>query len=59
MPSKKAVVKKYWYRFYYGECPVCGKDMSYRERVYGAKPKAASRRIVYLSNEETYDHCDI
>ena len=29
---------KYWYRQYVGECPVCGHNESYKERVYGEKP---------------------
>lgn len=52
--AKKAV---YWYRFYYGECPVCGKDKSYKERVYGPKPKDMKERIKYLPDTETYDDC--
>jgi len=49
--------KAYWYRLYFGECPVCGRDQSYRERVYGPKPKKPKDRIVYLPETQTYDHC--
>jgi hypothetical protein len=49
--------KKYWYKIYIGECPVCGCDKSYRERVYGPKPKKREDRYVWLSDYETYDHC--
>lgn len=51
------IKKKYWYRFHVGECPVCGRDKSYRERVYGRKPKEQCKRYVYLSHTSTYDHC--
>ena len=50
--------KSHWYRMYLGECPVCGRDKSYRERVYGAKPVRRIKRTVYLSDYVTYDHCD-
>ncbi len=55
--TDKPLRRPYWYRMHYGECPVCGKDRSYRERVYGEKPKDARKRIVYLPQTETYDHC--
>jgi hypothetical protein len=50
--------RKHWYRIYVGECPVCGRDQGYRERVYGRKPKSAKCRIVYLPDSQTYDHCE-
>jgi len=50
---------KYWYKMFVGECPVCGSDKSYRQRVYGKKPKNISDRYVFLSYKETYDYCDI
>jgi hypothetical protein len=40
-----------------GECPVCGKDKSYRERVYGEKPKDHKDRYEYLPDTFTYDNC--
>ena len=49
--------KKFWYRMFVGECCCCGKDKSYRERVYGKKPRDPKKRYVYLSQQETYDHC--
>lgn len=55
MPSKSH--KPYWYRMYIGECPVCGRDKSYRERVYGSKPKDHDERYIWLAAAETYDHC--
>ena len=51
--------KKYWYRIYVGECPICGRDKSYRERVYGEKPKDTKNRYVWLKEQDTYDNCDI
>jgi hypothetical protein len=55
--EKKLKKKKYWYRQYVGECPVCGKDQSWRERVYGTKPKDLTKVYIQLSDVETYDHC--
>ncbi len=49
--------RPYWYRLYAGECPVCGRDRSYRQRVYGLRPLDVKDRVVYLSQTETYDHC--
>lgn len=51
---------KHWYKLYYGECPVCGRDSSYKERVYEykqKKPKNLEDRIVYIPDTQTYDHC--
>lgn len=50
--------QKYWYKIYIGECPVCMKDKSYRLRMYDKKPKNKNNRIIYLSDNQTYDHCD-
>lgn len=49
--------RPHWYRQFIGECPVCGRDHSYRERVYGRKPKDPKKRYVQLRDTETYDHC--
>lgn len=49
--------RKHWYRQYVGECPVCGKDKSFRVRVYGRRPKDLTKRYVRLPDVETYDHC--
>lgn len=54
---EKKQTKKYWYRQYIGECPVCGRDASYKVRVYGEKPKEDKDRYVYLSYFETFDNC--
>jgi len=53
----KKTQKKHWYKIHIGECPVCGRDQSYRERVYGKKPKNYKKRYVYLPDTQTYDHC--
>jgi hypothetical protein len=47
----------HWYRQYVGECPVCGKDKSYRQRVDGPKPTDKRSRYVQLSQQECYDGC--
>lgn len=49
--------RAYWIRFHWGECPVCGRDASYSERVYGAKPADPLERHKQLNQTETYDHC--
>lgn len=51
------VKQAHWYRQFVGECPVCGRDKSYRVRVYGKKPKRPRERYVQLPDQETYDHC--
>ncbi len=55
--NKRAPSPKHWYRLYIGECPVCGRDQSYRERVYGERPEDLKDRIIHLSDSETYDYC--
>lgn len=57
MKAKRKAVKRHWYRMHFGECPVCGKDKSYRERVYGRKPSDKRKCVVYLPDSQTYDHC--
>lgn len=56
MPDRKRR-RPHWYRIYIGECPVCGRDKSYRERVYGRRPKDRRRRVAYLPDTSTYDGC--
>jgi hypothetical protein len=46
--------KEHWYKIYYRECPVCGRHLTWRERVYGPKPKDPDRRYEYV---QTYDWC--
>lgn len=51
--------KTYWYRFHIGSCPVCGRDKSYKERVYDeSRPAEPNKRYIYLRDAETYDYCD-
>jgi hypothetical protein len=59
MSADKTVTRKqtYWYRFWIGECPVCGRDKSYKERVAGPKTRNSSERYKYLAHSQTYDHC--
>lgn len=49
--------KKHWYKIYLGECPVCGRDKSSRERVYGERPEDPKDRYEYLPDTITYDNC--
>jgi len=55
--AERKVKRQHWYRMHVGECPVCGKDKSYRVRVYGPPPKDRRDRYVYLPDTQTYDHC--
>jgi hypothetical protein len=49
--------RQYWYRMHVGECCVCGSNASFRERVYGKRPKSKLKRYKYLTDSYTYDHC--
>ncbi len=47
--------RRFWIRFHFQECPVCGRGCEYRERVYGKrKPKQMKLRYEY---RQVYDHC--
>lgn len=50
-------MKKYWYRQYIGECPVCGDWKGYKERVYGKKPKNPNKIYIQIPDTSTYDNC--
>jgi hypothetical protein len=54
---KRKPHRKHWYKYYIGECPVCGRDQSYKERQYTPKPEHMHERIEYLPDTLTYDHC--
>lgn len=45
-----------WYMQYIGECPVCGKDKSYKEARY-TEPPPKDERYENQPPQETYDHC--
>ena len=49
--------KEYWYKRYVGECPLCGRDASYVERVYGKKPTNKKKVYIQMSYQETYCGC--
>jgi hypothetical protein len=51
------MTKKYWYKFYMGECPVCGSDCSYKKRMYGPKPQNKEDRYEWLPAHYCYDNC--
>lgn len=54
MPMTK-IMSKYWYRIVTHECPLCGRSVVYRERVYGDKPKDPA--LVY-DFKQIYDWCE-
>ena len=50
---------KGWYKFYWGECPVCGNDASYKIFIKDSpKPKEYKDRWFTISQMEAYDDCD-
>lgn len=54
MKTRKRRAK--WYMQYIGECPVCGRNKSFREARY-TKPPIKSHRYTLLSDTMTFDHC--
>ena len=49
--------KKYWYKFITYYCPQCGRDSTWKERVYDKpRPKDKQHRYVF---KEVWDYCDI
>lgn len=57
-PPKERVGRRYWTKMHIGECPVCGKDRSRKERVYDKPPPTdPNDRIVQLTDFETYCGC--
>jgi hypothetical protein len=53
---KRKPTRKHWYRTYIGECVLCGRDEGYRERVYGKRPKSASKRYRQLPTSACEHH---
>lgn len=49
--------QKYWYKQYVGECPVCGRNQGWKEKVIGEKPNDFRKIYIQLSNSECFDHC--
>ncbi len=45
---------KYWILFTHIYCPMCGKETTYRDRMYTEKPKDSAERHKI---EEQYDYC--
>lgn len=39
--------RRYWYKLYYRECALCGRESHWRERVYGVKPVDPAERIFF------------
>ena len=47
---------KYWIRFHWSECVLCGKSQSYRERVYARdEPKPEDERPQTLNRSDIND----
>jgi len=58
MTAVKKIRKPYWVKRYIGECPPCGRDMGYSERIYGVpKPADLGDRQVHLSDQACYCGC--
>ena len=57
IPTLPAIRKKYWYKTSVHYCPVCGRDDTYKERVYDEeKPKEWEKRFTF---KEVWDYCDV
>lgn len=54
-PLPETNSRKYWYKFYHHYCPVCGRENTYKVRMFTPKPDD-----VYERHEEVidYDWCD-
>jgi hypothetical protein len=46
-----------WYEHFVGECPLCGRDKSFRVARY-TEPPPKAERYTPLPADQTYDHCD-
>ena len=58
-PKSKTKRKPYWWKYYVGECPVCGRDASERVAIYDEpRPEKMEDRYVLIPDRETYDYCD-
>lgn len=57
LPGVVGGTAPYWYKFYVGECPVCGRDCSFKERQYTPKPDKWEDRYEYLSESFCYCGC--
>lgn len=55
----KKIRRKYWIRFYWSECVLCGKPENYKERVYcdvEPKPNDPDKRHVFGCQWACYSH---
>jgi hypothetical protein len=52
-----AHLRPYWYLVHVGECPVCGRDQSHRERRYGKPPKKREHRYRPIPLNQCYCGC--
>ena len=48
--------RKYWYKFFIYECPICGRGDTYKERQYTPKPEDGSERYDFAVH---YDYCNV
>jgi len=49
-------MKKYWYYITIGTCPICGRTIQTRERMFTKKPKDYNKRHHFY---DYYDWCDV
>lgn len=49
------MIKKYWYLTELWICPICGKEIKYKQRKYTKKPKEVTDLIKV---KYVYDYCE-
>lgn len=48
--------REHWYRIYSDACPLCFRTETFRERIYGSKPKDPAKWHVYSENNCCMGH---
>ncbi len=49
--------KKYWYKFFIEECPMCGRNSQWKERIYG-KPRPIKKEDRYKFSQ-VWCYCNL